>query len=72
MVSMGDDQRTFEAMGRDYGVRFGQIHGRTWTSAGLIPELDYEATKRSEPVSSAPLHSAREEDASASFLQKSS
>jgi hypothetical protein len=42
---MGDNQRTFEAMGSAYGVRFGQIHGRTWTSGGLIPEMDYEATK---------------------------
>jgi hypothetical protein len=49
VISMGDGQRTFEAMGSDFGVRFGQIHGRTWTSAGLIPEMDYEATKATEP-----------------------
>jgi hypothetical protein len=48
-VSMGDNRRTFEAMGSAYGVRFGQIHGRTWTSAGLIPEMDYEATKEAQP-----------------------
>jgi hypothetical protein len=49
VVSMGDDQRTFEAMGSDFGVRFGQVHGRTWTSAGLIPEVDYEAKKEPAP-----------------------
>src|SRR5215216_1744685 len=48
VVSMGDNQRTFEAMGSAYGVRFGQIHGRTWTSGGLIPEIDYEATKQAQ------------------------
>jgi hypothetical protein len=49
VVSMGDSQRTFEAMGSAYGVRFGEIHGRQWTSGGLIPEMDYEATKRAAP-----------------------
>lgn len=47
---MGDDQRTFEAMGSDFGVRFGRVHGRTWTSAGLIPEVDYEAKKEPAPL----------------------
>jgi hypothetical protein len=48
-VSMGDNRRTFEAMGSAYGVRFGQIHGRTWTSAGLISEMDYKAAKEAQP-----------------------
>lgn len=48
-VSMGDNRRTFEAMGSAYGVRFGQVHGRTWTSAGLIPEIDYKTTKEAQP-----------------------
>ena len=48
-VSMGDNRRTFEAMGSAYGVRFGRIHGRTWTSAGLAPEVDYGASKEAQP-----------------------
>jgi hypothetical protein len=49
VISMGDGERTFEAMGTDYGVKFGQVQGRGWTSAGLIPEVDYEAKKKAAP-----------------------
>lgn len=40
-LSLGSDDDTIEAMGRDYGVRRGEI-GRRFTRAGLIPGIVYD------------------------------
>lgn len=50
-VSLGDARRTFEARGSAYGCLFAPaIEGRIWTSGGLIPELDYDATRKPELI----------------------
>lgn len=44
-ISDGNNDTTTEARGSDYGVMRAPIQGRSWTSAGLIPEVDYSETK---------------------------
>jgi cell wall-associated NlpC family hydrolase len=41
VISLGDGERTVEAMGRAYGVRRGSIDGRDWTGAALLPGMRY-------------------------------
>jgi NlpC/P60 family protein len=51
-VSLGDGKRTVEARGSAYGVGVfdADPHARLWTSAGLIPEVDYRAVDKPERV----------------------
>lgn len=41
VISMGDGKRTIEAMGRKYGVVDGNVLGRGWTAAALVPGISY-------------------------------